>query len=73
MNISIWNAKGFSKHLLEVKLFFKTYNIDILYVSETHFTDNTQFEVPDYKKYKNIQASNIIVEHLKGPLTISAI
>ena len=40
INIVLWNANGLLQHLLEVKSFL--YTVDILLVSEPHFT-NTSF------------------------------
>ena len=54
MNIVIWNANGLSQHLLEIKSFLYTNNVDLLLVSETHFTSKTYFEISNYKTYHTI-------------------
>lgn len=45
LRIAIWNANGLSNHTQEIELFLKTYFIDILLVSETHFTSRTFFKI----------------------------
>jgi hypothetical protein len=37
--IAAWNANGLTQHLKEVEVFLITQKIDILLVSETHFTE----------------------------------
>jgi len=39
LKLATWNANGLSKQSLEVKAFIFSQNIDILLVSETHFTN----------------------------------
>ena len=51
ISIVIWNANGLSKHLLEVQTFLYNNNVDILLVSETHFTNRSFFHIPNYKTY----------------------
>ena len=40
-----------SNHLLEIKSFLNTSNVDLLLVSETHFTSKTYFQISNYKTY----------------------
>jgi len=40
LRIAQWNAKGLAQHKGEVQLFLQQNKIDILLVSETHFTTN---------------------------------
>ena len=47
----LWNANGLSNHLLEIEAFLNINNIDILLVSETHFTKKTYMKIPNYKIY----------------------
>lgn len=47
----IWNANGLSQHTLEVKSFLELYKIDILLISETHFTKKSHFKIDSYKLY----------------------
>jgi len=37
LNIGVWNADGLANKALELELFVKCHNIDIMLVSETHF------------------------------------
>lgn len=48
LRIVLWNANGLSQHVQEIKLYLKNDNIDILLVSETHFTDKTFIRIPGY-------------------------
>lgn len=104
LNIVFWNANGLAQHTLEVKNFLSSNQIDILLVSETHFTSKHHFCIPQYDFYHVmhpsgmarggsgilikqsikhhqgthyssdiIQATNIIVESMQGPLTVSSI
>ena len=45
------NAHGLAQHILEVKYFIKANQIDILLISETHFTTKNYFNIPGYKFY----------------------
>ena len=47
-NIAQWNANGLQQHREEVKLFLNQNQIDILLISETHFTSNNHFTIPGY-------------------------
>lgn len=51
MIIAFWNANGLAQHILEVKYFIKANQIDILLVSETHFTTKNYFNIPGFKFY----------------------
>ena len=48
MKIAQWNANGLQQHKEEVKLSLKQNLIDILLVSETHFTHKSHFSIPGY-------------------------
>lgn len=49
--ISAWNANGLSHHIDELKIFIQTFEIDILLVSETHFTNRSYIKISQYKIY----------------------
>lgn len=51
LKIIFWNANGLSKHTLEVKEFLKANQVDIMLISETHFTQKTHFNIPQYDFY----------------------
>ena len=48
MRIAQWNANGLQQHKEVVKLFLKQNLIDILLVSESHFTNKNYFSIPGY-------------------------
>ena len=51
LNIAFWNANGLAQHTLEVKYFLNEKQIDILLISETHFTAKNYFTIPNFKFY----------------------
>ena len=51
LRIAQWNANGLAQHKDEVQLFLQHNKIDILLVSETHFTTKTHFRIPQYNTY----------------------
>lgn len=48
IRIAVWNANGLSSHTQETEIFLKTNFIDVLLVSETHFTQRTYFKIKEY-------------------------
>lgn len=52
LKITAWNANGLCQHAQEIKLFLNTNNVDILLVSETRMTENSNFNIFNYKIYK---------------------
>jgi len=51
LRIAQWNANGLAQHKDEVQLFLQHNKIDILLVSETHFTAKTHFRIPQCNTY----------------------
>ena len=51
MRIALWNANGLIGHKDEVILFLKEQHIDILVISETHFTAESYIKIPNYRVY----------------------
>lgn len=49
--ITAWNANRLSQHLKEVEIFLNTNKIDILLVSETHFTNRNYIKISNYTAY----------------------
>jgi len=49
--IAVWNAKGLCQHAQEIKLFLQTLHPDILLVSETHFTERSYMNIPNFNIY----------------------
>lgn len=51
IKIAIWNANGLTQHKLEVQSFIVNQNIDIMLISETHFTQKNYFKIKGYSIY----------------------
>ena len=49
--LAFWNANGLQQHLLELKAFIADKNLDIVLISETHFTEKSYVRIPHYKIY----------------------
>jgi len=54
LRISVWNANGLCKHAQELPHFLQLFDIDILLISETHFTDRSYIKVPNYIIYNTL-------------------
>jgi len=48
LNIGVWNADGLANKALELELFVKCHNIDIMLVSETHFCSRSYYKLHGY-------------------------
>ena len=51
LRIALWKANGLYPHIKEVKLFVNQNYIDVLLISESHFTDGTHCSIPQYNIY----------------------
>ena len=51
MRIAVWNANGLAQHKFELELFLKQQQIDVLLISETHFTDKNYLKIHSYNFY----------------------
>lgn len=51
LKIALWNANGLAQHSQEVQLFINNHKIDVLLISETHFTDRSYLKIPNYTLY----------------------
>lgn len=51
LRIGLWNANGLANHRQEVEFFLNNQNLDVLLISETHFTDKNYFSIPRYNVY----------------------
>ena len=49
--LAFWNANGLQQHLLELKSFIADKNLDIVLISETHFTEKSYVRILHYKIY----------------------
>jgi exonuclease III len=51
LRLALWNANGLSQHVAELQTFISQYNIDIMVISETHFTDKSYLKLRNYTAY----------------------
>lgn len=51
LKIAAWNANGLTQHSQEVKTFIQMEKIDILLISETHYTNKSYLKIPKYNIY----------------------
>lgn len=51
LKIGIWNANGLAQRSKELKYFLLEHNIDIMLISETHFTKKNYLSIPKYITY----------------------
>ena len=49
--ISIWNANGLASKSQELKTFLNNENIDIMLISETHFTNKSYLKIYNHNTY----------------------
>jgi hypothetical protein len=49
--IAVWNANGLLQHKYYIKIFLDHSAVDILLLSETHFTERSYFKIPHYNAY----------------------
>jgi hypothetical protein len=47
----LWNANGLAQHTAEVKTYIQTENVDVMLISETHFTTRSYIKIPNYTIY----------------------
>jgi len=47
--IVIWNANGLARNKPEVEVYLKTNQVDVMLVSETHFTTRSHLKIPGYE------------------------
>ena len=45
------NANGLTQHKYELELFLKQQQIDVMLISETHFTDKNDLKINDFNFY----------------------
>ena len=48
LKIVLWNANGLTQHTEEVKNYIQNQQVDIMLISEIHFTTRSYFKFPDY-------------------------
>ena len=55
--MALWNANGLAQHKFELELFLKQQQIDVILISETHFTDKNYLKIHGYNFYHTQQLS----------------
>lgn len=45
LKLALWNANGLTQHIHEITAFIKEHKLDIVLVSETHFTSRSYFNI----------------------------
>lgn len=58
LKIVLWNSNGLSQHILELKYFLNRFSIDIMLVSETHFTQKSFISIPNYFVFSTNHSDN---------------
>jgi len=48
LTILLWNANGITNNTEELKLVLAEKNIDIAFISESHFTSSSKFKIVGY-------------------------
>lgn len=51
LKIALWNANGLTQHAQELKEFINEKKLDIVLISETHFTNKSFFNIRNYTTY----------------------
>jgi len=49
LKIALWNANGLAKHTEEVKTYIQNQQVDLMLISETHFTTQSYFKIPELR------------------------
>jgi hypothetical protein len=50
LQLALWNANSLTQHT-ELKTFISIHNIDVMLISETHFTEKSYLKLPNYAVY----------------------
>jgi exonuclease III len=59
LRIALWNANGLLHHKDEVTLFLKEQHIDILLISESNYTAESYFKIPNFRTYSTTHPDGI--------------
>ena len=51
LKISVWNANGLCNHVHDLELFLKEKHVDVMMISETHFTQKSFIRLKGYTIY----------------------
>jgi hypothetical protein len=53
LQLALWKANGLTQHTEELITFISIHNIDIMLISEMHFTKKSCLKLPNYAVYHN--------------------
>jgi hypothetical protein len=51
LQLALWNANGLIQHTDELNTFISIHNIEVMLISETHFTNKSYLKLPNYAVY----------------------
>lgn len=51
LKIGLWNANGLTQHAQELKIFLDNKDIDIMLISESHYTNRSHLKIHNYSVY----------------------
>jgi hypothetical protein len=51
LQLALWNANGMTRHTEELKTLISIHDIDVMLISQTHFTEKTYLKLPNYAVY----------------------
>jgi hypothetical protein len=51
LQLAVWNANGPTQHKEELKMFLSIHDVDVMLISETHFTEKDSIRIPHYIVY----------------------
>jgi exonuclease III len=51
LKLALWNANGLTQHIEELKTFLSLYDIDVMLISESHFTEKSYLKLPNHSVY----------------------
>lgn len=52
LRIGVWNASGLHMHKIELQTFLAVNKMDLILISEAHFTEGTVFTIPKYTEHR---------------------
>ena len=53
LRVNLWNANGLAFHRQEIEVFLSEEELDIVLLSEIHFTGRNYFSIHEHKAYHN--------------------
>jgi hypothetical protein len=59
LQLALRNTNGLSQHMEELKTFISIHSIDIMLISEIHFTEQSYLKLPNYTAYHSNHPAGI--------------